>query len=196
MPQDYGFAPVLTLVRVPRTRIFNSIIKSELETTYRTKLYPAFVRYMNTILLQGWKELPTYNYKDSVRASRISIYISVDLNTRMGKIFNWSDKGTGLEGPSKSTYPIDAVNADTLIFDVPYQPMTMPLMPLRYNPSAENRTVSAPHIDHPGIQARGFSDRANKHFKDRRNTSGFYRLTENAYRRAIRRWQKMGSKPV
>lgn len=184
--------PVLfDLVRKPRTRLTPNIIRDEIRKAYETQLWP-YVKQEMERPLQGWAVMPEFKHKVSVSGRRYSFSVSVDRRTKMGKIYWWVDQGTGLEGPSGTTYVIEPVEAPVLRFQVPYQPSTFPPTPLRYTPGPSERWITSGHIDHPGIQARNFSEQAYNKFKDRGNVKGWYRITENAYRRGFRKARKMG----
>lgn len=181
---------VMSLIRRPRTRIMRPVIKRELVNAYQPfkTMIPADFRKE----LEGWASFPEFKVKIKVTGKSYSVTVHVDRRTKMGKIFWWVDQGTGLDGPKHATYVIEPVNADFLQFSVPYQPNTLPKEPLRYNPGDSPHVVRSLHIDHPGIQARHISTKIMKKYRDRRNRQGFYRVTENAYRRGYRRlgWTK------
>lgn len=188
---DVGnMAVMFELVRRPRTRIMRPVIRRELLQAYQPfkTMIPADIIKE----LQGWKAYPEITVRIKVSGKRYTVSVHIDKRTKMGKIYWWVDQGTGLDGPQHSTYVIEPVVADFLQFDVPYQPNTMPTEPLRYNPNEPSHTMRSLHIDHPGIQARNISEKVMRKYRDRKNRQGFYRVTENAYRRGYRRlgWTK------
>lgn len=181
-------AVTMKLVRRPRTRKTPAEMRGHITIAYNalaTKIVADF-----DAKVMGWRNRPVFTQIVSVTGKQYFIKIKVDLRTKAGKIFRWVDKGTGLHGERGATYPIDAVNVDYMTFTVPYIPVTMPPSGLDYNPMAEPRWVKVSHIDHPGIKPRLISAAIMKKYKDRKFTGGFYRVTENAYRRAFRRFMR------
>jgi len=187
-------AGLFQLVRRPRTRQTTEIIKQELLTSYN-KMRPSLQTAMNKELRnRGWRgHLPKIYTKVHISGRTYLVEVRVDRRTKAGKIFWWVDQGTMDEGNPATTYPIEPVTADFLQFMVPYQPQTIPASgSLSYNPGGEPQTVHTMHVNHPGIVPRHFSQAVLKVMKDRRNTKGFYRVTENAYRRGFRKAKKAG----
>lgn len=181
-------AVTMKLVRRPRTRQTPAEMRGHITASYNT-LATAIIADFDAVVA-GWRNRPVFMRVVHVTGVQYYIEIKVDRRTKAGKIFWWVDRGTGLHGPSGATYPIDAVNVEYMTFVVPYIPVTIPPTGLDYNPMAEPRWVKTTHIDHPGIKPRRISARIMKKYKDRKFTGGFYRVTENAYRRAFRRFMK------
>lgn len=180
---------MMRLVRRPRTREMQDEIKKELQNSYKSIVWPALKADLEA-QIATWNLKPNFKYRINIRQKMYSFEVYVDRRTKAGQIYWWVDQGTGLEGPSKATYSIDAINAPILEFVVPYQPKTYPPVSLRYDPMGPPTHVKVTHVDHPGIQARKFSEIAVAKCKDRSNSKGFYRVTENAYRRAFRKYSK------
>lgn len=184
-------ATILSLIRRPRTRQMWPVIKQELQEAYCDILLPAVVaKYAEIAQFNKWAGKPEIKMRTRISGQRYLVQFHVDIRTRLGKIFMWVDKGTGLEGPKHSEYLIVPKNAEYLAFDVPYHPYTYPPEALRYDPNAPSAFIKTQEVHHPGIQARRFSEQVLKWAKDRYNTKGFYRVTENAYRRGFRKVQR------
>jgi hypothetical protein len=165
------------------------IIKKELQAAYTGIMWPA-MRADFEAQIATWNIKPEFKYRINIRQNRYSFEVYVDRRTKAGQVYWWVDQGTGLEGPNRAPYSIDAKNVPFLQFDVPYQPKSFPPVPLRYDPMSPLQHIKVTHVNHPGIQARKFSDQALAKYKDRSNSKGFYRVTENAYRRAFRKYSK------
>lgn len=183
------------LIRRPRTRNTTAIIRQELEQAYRGMESDVQADYKEELESRGWKgQIPTIKLDVSVSGERYTVGVKIDSNVRANQIFLWVDRGTMDEGDPATTYSIDAVNVDYMTFDVPYQPQTMPPpeIELNYDPSEPVHTIRTAHVDHPGIKPRHFSQAVKARYKDRRYRKGFYRVTENAYRRGFRKAKRMG----
>lgn len=176
------------LIRRPRTRQTPAIIKRELEKAYRQILLPHIKDVLQKELFD-WKLKPQFRFKIQISGKRYLVQVIVNTETHAGKVFMWVDRGTADEGSPGTTYPIDPVNAPALVFDVPYQPKTLPPVPpgLGYDLNEPSKTISIGHVDHPGIRPRRISEKMRKKVNNRRNRKGFYRVTENAYRRGFRK---------
>lgn len=181
---------VLKLVRRPSSRAFSQAIKDEIISAYKTQLAP----YVQKVLLgqiSGWKSKPDFVIKVYASRNQYIFEVRVDMRTTMGKIYVWVDRGTGSEGPTGQPHPIDPVQAPFLQFTVPYQPATYPPDGvLNYDPAAPERVIRTLHVKDQAIKPRRFTEEAIKKFKDRHNTKGWYRITENAYRRGFRKAKK------
>jgi hypothetical protein len=186
-------AVLFKMVRRPRTRKTPEDIRKELRKAYEYIMWPAIEADLKQEVA-GWQNQPTFKFHMRISGRMYLVDVRVDRRTKAGKIFVWVDLGTMDEGNPATTYPIDAVNVPKMVFDVPYQPMTMPTPPdvLNYNPAAPIQTIATAHVDHPGIVPRRISERTFKKYRDRRNRKGFYRVTENAYRRGFRKVFRLG----
>jgi len=185
---------VLKLVRRPRTREAQILIRKELRKELKY-YYTYFPRELNK-QLAGWKQKPTFKVRINIGAKVHTVEVRVDRRTRIGKIFGYVDQGTGIDGPKGQPYPIEPVNADMLIFDVPYQPATLPVEPLRYNPNAPETTVTSLGLMHPGIQKRDFTGKVREPVDKRSGVPSFRRRCDKAYRKGMREASKLGGKPV
>lgn len=186
-------AMALKLIRRPRTRKTPEIIRRELRAAYAgmaNDIERAFQKWFSS---HDWRVSPKVIVRIRVTGRTYVVSVHIDRRSKDGKIFFWVDLGTMDEGDPATTYPIEPINAPLLVFDVPYQPKSMPSDGvLNYDPSAEPRTLRMRHVDHPGIKPRHISQEILAVFKDRKNRRGFYRITENAYRRGFRRAKKAG----
>lgn len=179
---------VMKLERRPRTRQTPAAMRGEIRASY-----DRMGRNVTADLdaeVAGFDNPPTFNYAVIVTEKRYTLNVTVDRRTKAGKIFWWIDRGTGLYGETRSTYSIDPIEADFLSFDVPHIPITLPPGGLDYDPMAEPKWIRIGHVDHPGIKPRKISEGVTKKYKDRKYGKGFYRVTENSYRRAFRHWLK------
>lgn len=187
-------AILFDLVRRPRTRQTTAAIAQELLTTYQGMEPDIQADYNKELDSRGWKgQKPKIKLNVIVSGNRYVIEVKTDTRNIANRIFRWVDVGTMDEGDPNTTYPIDAVNVDYMTFDVPYQPQTYPPDgQLYYDPSEPVHTVRTAHVDHPGIKPRHFSQAVKARYKDRTYRKGFYRKTENAYRRGFRKAKRMG----
>jgi len=179
---------VLKLERRPRTRQTPHEMRGEMHDAYD-------VMGTNVIAdldaeVAAFTDPPKFKCNVIITENRYVLTITVDRRTKAGRVFWWVDKGTGLYGESGTMYSIEPIEADYLSFVIPYMPLTIPPDGLNYDPLAEPKFIRTQHVDAPGIKPRKISEGVLKKYKDRKNTKGFYRTTENAYRRAFRHFLK------
>jgi len=175
------------LTRVPKVRFITGLVEQELLDAMENILWPAVKENLDRNVVD-WGQKPAFEHSINLSRGRADFVVKVRMD-KAGEIYEWVDKGTGLEGKNKSKYPIDpkSPNVTFLKFVTPYQPKTYPPTQLRYSPTGQKVLNYRKHVDHPGIQARKFTELAFAHFKDRGNIRGFYRVIEAAYRRAFRK---------
>lgn len=89
------------------------------------------------------------------------------------------------KGGGQGMYPRPG-GAKLLQFVVPYQPGTLPVATLRYNPGAPPKFITKVKLMHPGIQYRGFSIKIKAKFENTAYSKGIYKVTKDAYDRAFR----------
>jgi len=180
----------LKLVRRPITRAFSLAIKNEILTAYNTQLAP-YVKKTLEVQIKDWSSMPNFVIKAYASRNMYVFEVRVDMRTKMGQIYKWVDKGTGTKGPTGQPHAIMPINADFLQFTVPYQPKTYPPDgSVDYDVGAPEHVVRTGIVKDQAIKPRKFTEEAIKVFKDRRNTKGWYRITENAYRRGFRKAKK------
>jgi hypothetical protein len=179
----------MRLIRKPRTRGMNIIIRWELRRAYKTRLTPAIIeKYYDVAKLHLWDDEPKFKVRIRIRRSQILVNVVLAKHHKGSQIFRYVDEGTMNEGDPNTTYPIVASDpSKPLTFTVPYQPLTYPPDGLGYDISAPQEQIVAFVVHHPGIKPRRFSEEVKEWIKDRTNPDGFYRITENAYRRAFSR---------
>lgn len=176
----------LKLIRRPDTKRIQAAIKSEIRYAYTTILYPAVIaRYAVLADFGKWKRKPIIKFKYNITRSKIYIKCYVDMRYNPNMAFIYQDKGTGLDGPRHSTYPIVAKDAPMLQFDVPYHPITVPYAAMRYSSSTAPRWVKTRVVDHPGIQRRDYTMVLLKWLVPTSNAKGLHSVTKRAYERAF-----------
>lgn len=190
---------VMKLVRKPRVRYVQEAILNAVR-----KEYEALADYIIEVLtndIKQWKRKPTFIKEVSVTTRIWSIVIKVDMRTRMGKIWNWVNEGTGLHGPEQRAYPIYPVKARALHFYVPHYPKTLgtgPIIGPRIVMSqgvAEQSEVFAAKVDkpgqtHPGITPRHFTESLLKILKSRSDRRGLKMRTDKAVKKGVRAIKK------
>lgn len=166
------------------------IIRQELTRAFLRRLFPAVEKEFKKDV-RGWVNEPEILHRLDVRGRTYNLSGSVDHLTDSGRIYWWVSRGTGREGPKGQSYPIAAVNVPSLIFDVPYKPITYPPMGLGYNPNAPPRTINTKFLMHSGIRPRKFHERIQKYVNDPSNRKGLIQVTQDAYLRAFVRIMKI-----
>lgn len=179
--------PVLfELVRRPDTSKVTPYVRAEIRKAFANETFPAIVADINKEI-SGWSGKPKFRYKVDEQGRKTTFSVFVDDSTKIGQILIWVDKGTGLEGPKKAKYPITAVNVPLMKFVVPYQPKTFPVQPLRYDPNAPPKFIQRYTLMHPGIQARGISEKIRKKYASVTERKGVFQTIRNAFTRVFRR---------
>ncbi len=193
-----AFQVQFTLTRMPKIRLISGVVEQELVKSLEDILWPATKEELDRPV-KDWGHIPEFEHAIRVVSkTRLDFVVSLKMDDA-GQIYDWVNRGTGLEGKSKSTYsiPKDGMMpvGKYLRFITPYSPKTYPPEKLRYDPSGAKVVNYRKHVDHPGIQARKFTEQALNKFKDRSNHKGFFRVVENAYNRAFR-WLERESEEV
>jgi hypothetical protein len=182
---------VVKLVRYPRTRPTHAAMAKEV-----AKEYEALARDMERALMDmlgtGWRDKPDVQVEIKITKKRWMIRLKIDARTRAGRKFWWAAKGTGVHGPKHRAYLIRPRRAKALRFTVPHQPKTLPGT---YYTKRARATVAAGELETvysqlvvaTGIRPRLFHKRLETRFNNRYWTGGFYRRSENAARRGLRR---------
>lgn len=92
--------------------------------------------------VETWDQKPTFNIKTTASTKSIKMRIWTD-----DPIWNLLDCGA-------DPHPIDAVQADKLVFPYGYQPKTAPDHLWSKEGGEFGDNVYADHVDHPGFEAR------------------------------------------
>ncbi len=181
---------IMELKRVPRTRPMYRAMVDEVRKEYE-HLADDIIDDLYQ-MLGTWVNKPKVKKRIVVGRKRWAISLRVDGRTKSGQIFNYVDKGTGLWGKRHREYPIRPVHAKALAFTVPYNPKTLPpsyVTRLSRNVRAAGvpERVVTQFVLHTGIRPRRFTERLKRKYGNRKESKGFYRRTENAARRGLRR---------
>jgi hypothetical protein len=147
---------------------------------------------LHDMLGPDWSDPPDVRAEITVTKKMWRIRLYIDARTKGGRKFWWAAKGTGIYGPKHRAYIIRPRRARALRFNLPHQPKTLPataytqrLTSLMTKGPAE--TVITQKVVAPGIRPRKFHERLANRYNNRQWTGGFYRRSENAARRGLRR---------
>lgn len=192
---------VMKLVRKPRVRPIQRAVKDAVRDEYSAMADDIIQELLHDI--DGWKEKPVFTKKVSVSPRSWTISISVDMRTRMGKIWTWVNEGTGLHGPAHRAYPIYPKKAKALHFYVPHYPKTLgtgpvigPRTVVSHGSTTQTEVYAAkvdkPGQTHPGITPRHFTESLLKILKSRTDRRGFKYRTDKAIKRGLRAGKRAG----
>jgi len=150
---------------------------------------------LHRMLGASWHEKPEIKTEVKITKKRWQIKTKIDRRTRAGKRFWWVSAGTGLYGPKHRAYIIRPRRARALRFHLPHKPITLPAASYTkraraLEPQGPEETVFTQKVTAPGIRPRNFHVRLQQHYNDRHWTGGFYRRSENAARRGLRKGRK------
>lgn len=182
---------ILKLVRFPRTRPTHEAMAKEVGKEY-VMLGGDIQDALYTMLGPGWQNKPKVTTVVKVTKKEWSIKVKIDRRTRGGKRFWWASAGTGIYGPKHRPYIIRPRRAKALRFQVPYKPKTLPATAFTQRARSletggGTKTVLTKRVVATGIRPRKFHIRLAAMYNNRRWTGGFYRRSENAARRGMRR---------
>ena len=162
-------------------------VKKQIRPTYHA-IADSYVAALND-LIRTWNEKPQFKIKVTV-GKTWRITIRYDKRTKMGKIFNWVDQGSGSYRPGSGFgkwYDIVAKNKKYLYYELPANIKTVAASG-RIAPSATAKpgVVIRKAVKHPGIDPRYFSEKAREPFRGR-GSGSFHGETEAAIKRGLRR---------
>ena len=84
---------VFALTRRPRTRQTPTLIKNELEKSYKQILWPHIQQLLKEEL-HDWTLKPVFKIKIQISGKRYLVQVTVDDTTHAGQVFIWVDRGT------------------------------------------------------------------------------------------------------
>ena len=146
---------------------FQEALKIELEVPARK------LTNKHRAVVADWNDAPTFSYRITV--GERSIRLTVFPKGAARQKYRWIDKGT-------QPYVIRPKNAKALRFQTGYSARTRPTARFGLGSGKANGGwVSAKQVNHPGIAARGFSE---KFAKD--SLPEIRQIIQNAFRRATR----------
>lgn len=186
----------MTLVRRPRSaKRLHSIVRDEVRVSYKLLGDVAIKRLQLDIA--SWEDEPDFRAIVQVGTKQWRLRIAYDTTEMMGKIYKWVDEGTG-ERAGGEAYEIFPKNADSLHFELPFEPKTVgsplggldiPGIVLAPGLGEPVEDVFVKSVLHPGIEPRHFTESLREYLSSRTRPGGFRSTTEAAIKRAQR---KMG----
>ena len=147
---------------------------------------------LNAMLGPQWSEKPGVTTKVTITKKRWRLQVKIDRRTRAGKKFWAVSAGTGIYGPKHRPYVIRPRRAKALRFTVPHRPKTLPATAFTkraraLEPKGRPGVVYTQKVTATGIRPRNFHARLRVRYNNRQWTGGFYRRSENAARRGMRK---------
>lgn len=149
-------AEVVTLKRKVRAeRRRHEIVREEVRIGLEEFTKVIENKFSDTV--KDWNTKPEFKVSVKVTKTRWKVEVKIPKTNKIGKIYGWVDKGTGVRGGGKP-YEIRPKKSPYLQFDVPHSPVTMPNPPVDgFPPTGDAKTIRAEVIIHPGIYPRNFT---------------------------------------
>lgn len=177
----------LELIRIPRS---GKMRHKDIQDEVRKALNDLGDKSIKTLQddVKEWNEKPEFTKKVSVVSKKWALSVKTSKSRKIGKIFDWVDKGTGSRGGHKD-YVIKPKRKNGMLrFSWPNNPKSLPNPAIPGFPQTDPvRGVRRKEVIHPGIYPRNFTKTLFDALKDRTKPGGFRSVVEAAIKRAIYR---------
>lgn len=153
------------------------ITKKAIDKALDADVKPALIKSHN-LVVAGWEHKPKFQTRKDIRPEKITMTcFPVGPNA---KIYIFVDQGT-------KPHVIEAKNAPRLVFQTSYAPRTLarPARTVSGGGKASGPVVFAKKVNHPGSEAREFSETIAEDIKP-----DFKRIIENTFKQVSRQLEE------
>lgn len=155
----------------------DSIARKAIEQALDGNVKPVLVK-SHQIVVKDWEHQPKFQTRKDIKPDKISM--TCFPTGPDAKIYIFVDKGT-------KPHVIEAKKAPRLVFQTGYQPKTLarPARTVSGGGKATGPTVYAKRVNHPGSEAREFSETIAEDIKP-----DFKRIIENTFRQVSKQLEE------